>query len=189
MLLKPLLGDYTIQVTGNGAGPFSLDFIGYDIAGAQSRVTLTGTTTAGANAMYRAIYSSVAGSQIQAAPLDTTPPAITLAASPNTLWPPNHKMVVVSLSGSVTDNQSGASGVDPSTAAFAVVDEYGQVQPSGSLTLDSAGNYSVAFSLEASRLGDDKDGRQYKVFVSAKDFAGNLGSAFTLVTVPHDQKH
>jgi len=33
------------------------------------------------------------------------------------------------------------------------------------------------------------DGRQYTITVSAKDFAGNLGSAATIVTVPHDQGH
>jgi hypothetical protein len=33
------------------------------------------------------------------------------------------------------------------------------------------------------------DGRQYSITVSAKDFAGNLGSAATTVTVPHDLGH
>jgi hypothetical protein len=81
------------------------------------------------------------------------------------------------------------SGVDLSTAAFSVVDEYGLVQPSGPVTLGTGGSYSFTVSLQASRLNSDKDGRQYTIKVSAKDLAGNAGSATTIVTVLHDQKH
>ena len=95
-------------------------------------------------------------------------------------------MVQVTVSGTITDS---LSGVNPSTAAFAVVDEYGSVQPSGPVTLGTGGSYSFKVSLQASRNGNDKDGRQYSITVSAKDYAGNLGSAAAIVTVPHDQGH
>ena len=55
--------------------------------------------------------------------IDLTPPAVSVSANPSSLWPPNGKMVPVAVSGAITDS---LSGVDPSTAAFAVVDEYGQ---------------------------------------------------------------
>ncbi len=118
--------------------------------------------------------------------IDMTPPAVSVSANPSSLWPPNGKMVPVTVSGAITDS---LSGVDPSTAAFAVVDEYGSVQPSGPVSLGSGGSYSFTVSLQASRNGNDKDGRHYTITVSAKDFADNLGSAATIVTVPHDQGH
>jgi hypothetical protein len=95
-------------------------------------------------------------------------------------------MVPVTISGTMTDN---LSGIDPSTAAFSVADEYGSVQPSGPLSLAANGTYSFIVLLEASREGTDKDGRQYTISVSASDLAGNMGSAATLVVVPHDQGH
>jgi glycosidase len=116
--------------------------------------------------------------------IDLTPPAVSVSANPVSLWPPNGKMLPVTVSGAITDT---LSGVDPSTAAFAVVDEYGSVQPSGAVSLGAGGRYSFTVSLQASRNGNDKDGRHYTITVSAKDLAGNLGSAAAVVTVPHDQ--
>jgi hypothetical protein len=118
--------------------------------------------------------------------IDLTAPAVTVSASPSLLRPPNGRMVPVTVSGTVTDN---LSGVDPSSAAFAVVDEYGSVQPSGPVSLGPGGSYAFTVLLQASRLDTDKDGRQYTITVSAKDLAGNVGSAATIVTVPHDQGH
>jgi hypothetical protein len=119
-------------------------------------------------------------------PIDTTAPTITISASPTTLWPPNGKTVPVTVSGTIVDTDSG---VNPSTAAYSVADEYGEVQPSGPITLGAGGTYSFAIPLQASRSGTDKNGRTYTITVSAKDNAGNLGSTSTVVAVPHDQGH
>jgi len=116
--------------------------------------------------------------------IDLMPPAVKVSGSPTTLWPPNGGMVSVTVSGTITDN---LSGVDSSTATFAVVDEYGSVLPSGPVSLGPGGRYSFTVSLQASRNGDDMHGRQYTITVSAKDLAGNPGSASAVVTVPHDQ--
>jgi hypothetical protein len=122
----------------------------------------------------------------QSVNIDLTPPAVNVSASPSSIWPPTGNMVPVTVSGTITDN---LSGVAPGTAAFAVVDEYGSIHPSGPITLGLGGSYSFTVSLQASRNGNDQDGRQYMISVSAKDLAGNLGSASTIVTVPHDQAH
>jgi hypothetical protein len=116
----------------------------------------------------------------------SAPPVVTVSANPTTLWPPNGKMVTVTVSGTITD---ACSIVNVSTAAYSVADEYGEVQPSGPVSLGTGGNYSFAIPLQASRLGTDKNGRTYTITVSAKDNAGNLGSASTVVAVPHDQGH
>lgn len=64
---------------------------------------------------------------------------------------------------------------------------YGRIQPRGNLTLEGDGRYAVSVALEASRRGNDQDGRRFTIAVSAKDNAGNLGVASTIVTVPHDE--
>jgi hypothetical protein len=78
--------------------------------------------------------------------------------------------------------------VNTSTAAYAVTDEYGLIQPSGRFTsLDANGRYSFVIQLQASRNGNDRGGRQYTIIVSAQDMEGNIGSADTIVTVPQNQ--
>ncbi len=111
-----------------------------------------------------------------------TPPAVTCFASPNTLWPPNGKLVVVTVSGTLTAGTKAIIG-----SAYAVKDEYGQVQPSGTIALGAGGSYSFGVSLIAARNGDDGDGRKYTIVVGAKDTIGNVGSCSAVVTVTHDQ--
>lgn len=130
--------------------------------------------------------SGSAASAIITTIADKTPPAIVISASPLSLWPPNGEMVPVTISGTITDTDSG---VNLSSASFAVSDEYGTVQPSGPFTINPDGTYLFTVNLEASRRGSDKNGRQYTISVFAKDNAGNLGSSSIIVTVPHDQGH
>jgi hypothetical protein len=122
---------------------------------------------------------------IEFQPSDTTPPAITIAATPDILWPPNGKLIPVTVSGTITDKDSN---VDAITATYEVKDEYGLIQPSGQITtLDASGHYSFRIQLQASRNGNDADGRQYTITVRAVDDEGNAGSAPAIVIVPHDQ--
>jgi hypothetical protein len=118
-------------------------------------------------------------------PVDTAPPALSVSVHPSRLWPPNGQMVSVAVSGTITDNNSR---VDATTAIFSVADEYGHIQASGPVSLGSGGSYLFTISLQASRRGNDRDGRQYTIRVSAEDLAGNPGSTSTVVTVPHDQR-
>src|SRR2546425_2350 len=117
--------------------------------------------------------------------LDTTPPTITVGVNPKMLWPPNGKMVPVTVSGTITDT---GSGVNVTRAAYSVTDEYGEVQPAGAITLGAGGSYSFTVLLQASRLGTDLDGRHYTITVRASDNSGNIGSQASGVTVPHDQR-
>ena len=116
--------------------------------------------------------------------VDVTTPVVTASASPTTLWPPNHKFVGVTVTGTVTD----ASGGVPGMVHYQVLDEYGQVQPSGNAAVVN-GNYSFVVKLQASRTGQDRNGRLYTIVVTAVDEAGNTGSARAFVVVPHDQGH
>jgi hypothetical protein len=117
--------------------------------------------------------------------IDRTAPVVTINASPNILWPPNHKLVPVTVSGSVFDATSGPVG----SVHFQVVDEYGQVAPHGNASLGPNHTYSFVVMLPASRLGQDKDGRTLTIFVTAADNAGNRTTVHTVVLVPHDMGH
>ncbi|HEV2395335.1 MAG TPA: alpha-amylase family glycosyl hydrolase [Candidatus Sulfotelmatobacter sp.] len=150
---------------------------------ASTQISGQGTNSVGLRALDNA--GNISSLVSQPVNIDLTPPSASVSASPSSLWPPNGKMVSVTVSGAITDS---LSGVNPSTAAFSVVDEYGTVQPNGPVTLGSGGSYAFTVSLQASRNGNDMDGRQYTITVSAQDFAGNVGSAATVVTVPHDQR-
>src|SRR4029077_17193412 len=110
--------------------------------------------------------------------VDNAPPTITAAASLPVLWPANGKSVSDTISGTVTD---ALSGVDPGTVTFQGVDEYGEIQPAGPISLGSGGQFSFVLPLEARRLGQDSDGRRYQIIVKASDKAGNQASASAVV--------
>jgi len=106
------------------------------------------------------------------------------ATAPGSLWPPNGKTVQVQVRGTIAD---AGSGVDRASARFAVTDEYGAVQPSGSIVVAANGSFTVNVPLVADRLDADRDGRKYTIVVSARDNAGNSGTTSVVVVVPHDQ--
>jgi FG-GAP-like repeat len=116
-------------------------------------------------------------------PFCTTPPVVTLSSDRTSLWPPNGSMVPVTFSGRITD----MTGCSVMSATYGVTDEYGQVQPSGPVTLGATGAYSFTVWLKASRTGTDLDGRLYMVTVSASNDAGKTGSQAGTIVVPHDQ--
>jgi hypothetical protein len=117
--------------------------------------------------------------------IDQTPPTLTESVSPTSLWPPNGSLTPVTVTGTVTDTGSGPA----STVQFHVVDEYGRVQPAGTAMVQADGTYTFTVMLQARRKGNDFDGRQYQVFVTAHDLAGNTTTDVQTVTVPHDQGH
>jgi hypothetical protein len=128
-------------------------------------------------------YNTVPGQPITAGAAAMTSPRVSCTATPTSLWPPNGQPVSVTVSGTIT---LGTSNI--ASGNYAVVDEYGQFQPSGSIALSpGGGGYSFQVPLIAARNGDDLDGRTYTIMVVATDTAGNPGSCATVVTVPHDQ--
>jgi len=117
--------------------------------------------------------------------IDLSGPVLTAAAGQAVLWPPNNKLVPDVITGRLID---GISGIDPGTLAYQVTDEYGVVQPSGRFTVDGRGNYSFTVGLQAGRRGGSKSGRHYWITATASDLSGNVVSASTVVTVPHDHR-
>jgi hypothetical protein len=109
---------------------------------------------------------------------------MSFSATPQVLWPANHKMVSVTIEGSVSDNCDNA----PSCEINAVdsnepVDGFGD----GNTTPDweIAGDLSVDLRAERARSGS---GRVYTLEIECTDDSNN-GVVDTLeVYVPHDQR-
>ena len=108
--------------------------------------------------------------------IDKTPPTLTITATPNILWPPNHKLTNVTIGGTSQDTLSGIA-----SNSFKVTDEYKKIE----LNIYS---FNTTIQLEAWRNGDDLDGRIYTISAITKDEADNQTSISTTVICPHDQK-
>jgi hypothetical protein len=112
---------------------------------------------------------------------DTAAPVIkSLSVSPKVLWPPNNKMVNVTVDAKVSD----ACDENPRWKIISVTSN----QSAGKdVDIKITGQHTV--SLRAQRTGKDKDGRTYTIKVVALDDAGNKSDPETVtVTVPHDQR-
>jgi hypothetical protein len=125
---------------------------------------------------------------------DTVSPMIaSTVASPDTLWPPNHKLVPVSLSASATDNcdPSPSCRIVSVTANEPVLGPgSGNTDPDWVIT-DPGPKVSPAMlgvELRAERAGGGT-GRVYRIDTTCADTSGNTTAGATTVTVPHDQGH
>jgi len=101
-------------------------------------------------------------------------PEVTISASPTQLWPPNKKLVPVTIAGNVATNGSEVREV-----TISVADEYGKYNLQGL-------KFGDTLQLEAWRDGNDDNGRVYTITVVVTDQAGNRTTKSTTVIVPHD---
>ena len=140
--------------------------------------------------------------QVDITVVDTTPPTVSVMATPASLWPPNHQYELITLTVSVSDICDTA----PLISATAVSDEADNGKGDGNTTCDievtTAGGATVCSSnstpqiafdpvndrleLRAERSGQG-DGRVYTITVTAEDASGHTASSTATVTVPHSQ--
>ena len=115
---------------------------------------------------------------------DTTAPVIrSVSANPNVLWPPNHKMVEVTVAVDATDNSGQVLtckivGVTSNEPVNGPGD--GNTDPDWRITGD------LTVMLRAEHAGA-AEGRIYTIQVTCTDAAGNATTGTVNVTVPHDQ--
>jgi von Willebrand factor type A domain len=113
---------------------------------------------------------------------NNNPDCSTAAPSESTLWPPNHKMKSITITG-VTDPDG-----DPVTIA---IDSIFQDEPTNGLgdgdkSPDGAGVGTDTAEVRSERSGT-ADGRVYHILFTADDGNGGTCSGEVLVSVPHDQ--
>ncbi len=118
--------------------------------------------------------------------IDRRAPSTTVAGDPHKIWPPNGQPVTVTISGEATDVGTGIASIE-----FRVIDEYGELE-SAVATETGSGALSMTWSrqveLQASRRGDDRDGRSYTIEATITDRACNTSVVTTTVVVAHDQR-
>jgi hypothetical protein len=107
-----------------------------------------------------------------------------VSANPNSLWPPNHKMVPVTLDYALTDDCTPAPA-----CSLSVSSNEGEGGGSGHTSPDWQVVDAQHVDLRAERMGTG-DGRIYTITINCTDTLELASSATTNVTVAHDQgKH
>ena len=130
----------------------------------------------------RAFDANFLARQFEGYKLDTTPPVISVSVTPNVLWPADHKMVEITPTISVTDDQDPAPAVN---LVSVTSNEGDDVQGDGHTSEDiDVSTGRIFLRAERSGLGED---RVYTLTWIARDAAGNSATAQATVTVPHDR--
>lgn len=117
---------------------------------------------------------------------DVTPPVISCKATPNVLWPVNHKLVQITVEVTLTD-ASPASFTLLSVVSNEPTNLLGDGSTSADIVDWEPGSDDVEGKLRAERAGTLKD-RIYTLTYRGVDAHGNFSIASCPVTVPHDQR-
>lgn len=106
---------------------------------------------------------------------DTLPPTVlAVSATPDLLWPPNHKMISVNMTVSAVDN------CDSSLSAK--ITQVTCNEPQGRFAPDWTIKGPLSVDLRAERLGNSD--RVYTIYVDVTDSSGNKTTTTKTVTVP-----
>jgi hypothetical protein len=115
-----------------------------------------------------------------------------ITASPNILWPPNHKMIPITVTWTVLDDTDPKPIVELKNITMNEGDEINTFDPifddtlgDGHTTDDIQIDDEGVIYLRAER-GGTGTGRVYTLTYEATDFAGNVSTASLTVTVPHE---
>ncbi len=117
--------------------------------------------------------------------LDTPPTIDSVTATPNVLWPPNHKMVPVAVNVLATDI------CDQAAPTCEIITVSSNEPPSGKGSGRTAPDWEITgpltVDLRAERSGKGS-GREYTIATECTDTNGNTSTETVIVTVPHDQR-
>ncbi|MHC4544362.1 MAG: LamG-like jellyroll fold domain-containing protein, partial [Planctomycetota bacterium] len=116
--------------------------------------------------------------------VDTTPPEFELSVSPTMLWPPDHKMVEITPSWTVSDKCDATPDVSlVSIVANEGDDTIGDGHTSNDIQIGEDGS----IYLRSERSGTNTD-RLYTITYQAVDDCGNTTIRSATVSIPHDFK-
>jgi len=128
--------------------------------------------------------------------LDTTAPEIqSVTATPDTLWPPNHKLKLVTVDAVVTDlvdlaptwRITGVVVEDLTGDLTSVAADKKGGKPPKKNDFDWSIVSNTQVFLRAERLGKS-EGRLYTITIEASDASGNTSNTTVEVLVPHDKR-
>jgi hypothetical protein len=179
----------SFTLNGSGSTDPDHDTLGYvwkdqvgNVVGTNASVTLTrplGTYTFTLTVTDPFNQSSTATTHVTVR--DTTPPTLTVALSPNSIWPPDNKMAQITATIQVTDL------CDPNPQVRLISTTSNEALGSGDIraTLNAD---TRSFQLRATRAGSGS-GRVYTITYRATDASGNSTTGSATVFVPHDQRN
>jgi hypothetical protein len=107
--------------------------------------------------------------------IDKTPPTVTGAVTPGSIWPPDHKFVPITATVNVGDSASG-----PATFVL--------VSATASGDASDIEGFTVGQASTSGQVRANKD-EVYTLTYQGKDTVGNSATLVLTVAVPHDQGH
>jgi len=182
--------DIVVEATGPSGAVVTFDaFASNDVervpamcAPASGSTFAIATTTVGCSATDP--YGNIVSGQFRVTVRDRTPPTLTmLSVTPMVLWPPNHRMVPVTVSAVVSDLVDRAPACRIKSIASSEADDG---LSNGDTAKDVSFDGLMAW-LRAERAGAGP-GRHYTIGVQCVDAAGNDTNASVKVIVPHSQR-
>jgi hypothetical protein len=134
------------------------------------------------------IVSPTFGNWLVRPHIDTIPPTLAPLPDKTILWPPNHKMVNVSIAANASDDSGGpitlAATVSSNEPENGLGD--GDTAPDWTKPFIDQTNGIITLKLRAERSGSG-NGRVYTIMITATDESGNTSQATVDISVPHDQ--
>jgi hypothetical protein len=168
---------FTFPLNGGFSDSNPGDVFPIPIAFAPQDTSLVATP---ASSYFHALCDGLFDLVVVIAPPPPVPPSISLVVSPNTIWPPNHKMVTVT----AAINAASPAGHATSVSLVSITNNE---SGSGDVAGAAFGTDDRTFQVRATRAGSGQ-GRTYTITYRATDSvtgASTLASA--TVAVPHDQ--
>jgi hypothetical protein len=153
--------------------------------------TLNATVPLGAHTVTLRVTDTSGGSDSTSIPVsvvDTVPPLLTITGSPTQLWPPNHRLVPITVSLQATDLCTPTPSVRLISSTSNEFDDApgdGDGNTTGDISGADLGTPDTEVSLRAERASAGS-GRIYELKYECSDAAGNLSAGSVLVQVPHN---
>jgi len=120
--------------------------------------------------------------------VDSTVPTLAPVPNKTILWPPNHKMVEISIEANATDNFGNVT-ISATISSNEPDDGLGDGDkaPDWTEPVIDQNNGIITFQLRAERSGLG-NGRVYSIHIKATDESNNSSNAEVEIVVPHDKK-
>jgi formylglycine-generating enzyme required for sulfatase activity len=120
---------------------------------------------------------------------DTTAPSLSPVPSMTILWPPNHKLVPVTIQANAFDNGGGTIVLDVNVTSSELPDTDGDGNTIPDYYIDSVDNETgiIELRLRSERSGKG-DGRTYTITITATDESANQSVAVVEIIAPHDKR-